>query len=310
MKLVAGSANPALAQAVARTLNIPLAACLSERFPDGELHIEIRESVRGEQVYLIQPTCPPVADHLLELLLMADACRRAGADAMTAVLPYYGYARQDRRAKGREPIAARLLADLIAAARIARVLAVDLHTPAAEGFFPMPVEHLSAVALLADAVRPALGVEPVVVAPDLGAVRLADRYATLLGCPVATVHKLRIGPAAVQVREIVGEVRGRSPVVVDDMMSTGHTVAAAVRGLLAAGCRPEVTVVVSHGLLVGPIERVLQDLPIGRIVTTDSVPPRADLPLPVAVASLAPLLGDAIRRLDRHESLGDLVVHR
>ena len=126
----------------------------------------------------------------------------------------------------------------------------------------------------------------------------------------STVHKLRIGPAAVQVREIVGEVRGRSPVVVDDMMSTGHTVAAAVRGLLAAGCRPEVTVVVSHGLFVGPIERVLQDLPIGRIVTTDSVPPRADLPLPVAVASLAPLLGDAIRRLDRHESLGDLVVHR
>ena len=171
------------------------------------------------------------------------------------------------------------------------------------------MEHLSAVQILADTVRPKLARNAVVVAPDLGAVRLADRYAMLLGLPMVTVHKHRLGPEAVQVREIVGDVRGRAPVIVDDMISTGHTIATAVRALLAAGCQPDITVLVSHGLFVGPIEQVLRDLPIGRVVTTDSVPPRADLPLPLEVASLAPLLVEAIQRLHRGESLSDLVVH-
>jgi ribose-phosphate pyrophosphokinase len=187
---------------------------------------------------------------------------------------------------------------------------VDLHTPASEAFFSVPVEHLSAVHLLADAVRAAITADAIVVAPDLGAVRLAEGYAGLLGLPQATVHKIRQGPEAVQVREIVGDVRDRPPVIVDDMISTGHTVAAAVRALLAAGCKPDVTVVISHGLFVGPIERVLRDLPIGRLVTTDTVPPRVDLPLPVEVATVAPLLVEAIRRLHRDESLSELVVHR
>jgi ribose-phosphate pyrophosphokinase len=310
LKLFTGSANPGLAQAVARALDTPMAACVAERFPDGELHLEIHESVRGHDIYLLQPTCPPVADHLLELLLLADACRRAGADTITAVIPYYGYARQDRRAKGREPVAARLVADLTAAGGIDRVVLVDLHTPATEAFFSVPVEHLSAVRLLADAVRPAVSAQTVVVAPDMGAVRLAERYATLLDRPVATVHKIRLGPEAVRVREIVGDVRGRVPLIVDDMVSTGHTVATAVRGLLAAGCEPDITVLVSHGLFVGSIDALLRGLPVGRILTTDSVPPRTDLPLPVEVTSLAPLLAEAIGRLYRHESLNDLVVHR
>jgi ribose-phosphate pyrophosphokinase len=164
--------------------------------------------------------------------------------------------------------------------------------------------------LLADAVRPAITADAIVVAPDLGAVRLAEAYAGLLNLPVATVHKVRLGPEAVQVREIVGDVRGRAPLIVDDMISTGHTIAVAVRALLAAGCRPDVTVVVSHGLFVGPIERVLRDLPVGRVVTTDTVPPRVDLPLPVNVATVAPLLVEAIRRLHRDESLSELAVHR
>ena len=310
LKLFAGSANPGLAEAVARGLGTPLGACVSERFPDGELHLEIKESVRGDDVYLMQPTCPPVADHLLELLLLADACRRAGAGVLTAIVPYYGYARQDRRAKGREPIGARLIADLVEASGIERVVLIDLHTPASEAFFSVPVEHLSAVHLLADAVRPAITADAIVVAPDLGAVRLAEAYAGLLNLPVATVHKVRLGPEAVQVREIVGDVRGRAPLIVDDMISTGHTIAVAVRALLAAGCRPDVTVVVSHGLFVGPIERVLRDLPVGRVVTTDTVPPRIDLPLPVNVATVAPLLVEAIRRLHRDESLSELAVHR
>jgi ribose-phosphate pyrophosphokinase len=310
LKLFAGSANPVLAEVVARGLGTPLGACATERFPDGELRLEIKESVRGDDVYLIQPTCPPVADHLLDLLLLADACRRAGADVLTAVMPYYGYARQDRRAKGREPIGARLIADLVQVSGIQRVVLVDLHTPASEAFFGVPVEHLSAVPLLANAVRPLISADAIVVAPDLGAVRLAEGYAGLLGLPQATVYKIRQGPEAVQVREIVGDVRGRAPVIVDDMISTGHTVAVAVRALLAAGSKPDVTVVISHGLFVGPIERVLRDLPIGRLVTTDTVPPHVDLPLPVEVATVAPLLVEAIRRLHRDESLSELVVHR
>ena len=310
VKLFAGSANPTLAEAVARGLGTPLGACAKEHFPDGELHLELKESVRGHDVYLIQPTCPPVADHLLELLLFADACRRAGAGALTAVVPYFGYARHDRRAKGREPIGARLVADLVGASGIQRVVLVDLHTPASEAFFSVPVEHLSAVHLLADQVRPAIAADAIIVAPDLGAVRLAEAYAGLLKLPVATVHKVRLGPEAVQVREIVGDVRGRVPLIVDDMISTGHTIAVAVRALLAAGCNPDVSVVVSHGLFVGSIERVLLDVPVGRIVTTDSVPPRGDLPLPVEVVSLAPLLVEAIRRLHRDESLSELTAHR
>ena len=310
IKIFAGSANPTLADAIGRGLGTPLGACATERFPDGELHLEIRESVRAHDVYLIQSTCPPVADHLLELLLLADACRRAGAGALTAIIPYFGYARQDRRAKGREPIAARMIADLVATSGIQRVILIDFHSPAGEAFFSLPVEHLSAAQILADAVRPKIDRNAVVVAPDLGALRVADRYAVLLGLPMVTVHKLRLGAEAVQVREIVGEVRGRSAVIVDDMISTGHTIATAVRALLAAGCQPDITVLVSHGLFVGPIEQVLRDLPIGQVVTTDSVPPRVDLPLPLQVASLAPLLVEAIQRLHRGDSLSDLVVHR
>jgi ribose-phosphate pyrophosphokinase len=309
LTLFTGSAHATLANAVARDIGVPLGACLRERFPDGEERVEIRESVRDHDVFLIQPTCPPVADHLLELLLLADACRRAGAGRLTAVVPYFGYARQDRRAAGREPVGARLVADLLGAGRIDRIVLLDLHTPAAEAFFSIPVEQLSAVALLAASVRP-LAAKAVVVAPDLGAVRLADQYARLLERPMATIQKIRTGPEAVAVREIAGAVRGRVALIVDDMISTGHTVAVAVRALLAAGCEPDITVAVSHGLFVGGAEQVLADLPIGRIVTTDSVPPRADLPLPIEVVGIAPLLVEAIRRLHRSESLGEIVVHR
>jgi ribose-phosphate pyrophosphokinase len=307
--LLTGSANPALAASVARAFGMPLAACLNRQFPDGERHLELHDSVRGCDVFIIQPTSPPVADHLVELLLLADACRRAGAGRVTAVMPYYGYARHDRRATGREPIGARLIADVLAAAGIDRVVAVDLHTPATEAFFSVPVEHVSAVDLLANG----LGRVPenaVVVAPDLGAVRLAERYASLLQRPMATILKTRLGPEAVEVRQLVGDVVGRMPIIVDDMISTGHTVAAAVRALLAANCEPDVTVVVSHGLFVGEIDRVLAGSPIGRIVTTDTIPPRTDLPLPVRVVSVAPIVVDVIGRLHRSESLNEILVHQ
>jgi len=309
LTLLAGSSNGPLAAAIAEAVGTPLGACLTQQFPDGERHVELLESVRDHDVFMIQPTSPPVAEHLLELLFLADACRRAGAGRLTAVIPYYGYARQDRRAAGRESIGARVIADVIAACAIGRVVVTDLHTPASEAFFSVPVEHVSAVKLLARA----LGNVPddaVVVAPDFGAVRLAEQYSHLLDRPMASVHKMRLGPESVEVRQLVGDVRGRTPIIVDDMVSTGHTVAASVRALLGAGCAPDITVVVSHGLFVGEIERVLGGLPISRIVTTDTVAQRSDLLLPITVASVAPLLAEVIKHLHRSESLSDVLAHR
>jgi ribose-phosphate pyrophosphokinase len=309
MLLFSGSSNGPLAQAVADRLGMRLAARLLERFPDGELHVEIRESVRGQRVYVLQPTCPPVEAHLFELLLIGDACRRAGAARLTAVLPYFGYARQDRRAIGRDPIAARVVANVIVAGGFDAVVAVDLHSRAAEGLFSIPTEHLSAVSLLADAVRPSAPGQGVVVAPDLGAVKLAERYGQILKLPVATVHKTRTSGLDVKVQQLVGDVRDRAPIIVDDLLSTGGTVAAAVRAVLAAGATPDITVVVTHGVFAHPAEEVLVSLPIARIFTTDSIPPRSEMRLPVEVVTLSPLLAESVRRLDRDESLGDLVSH-
>jgi ribose-phosphate pyrophosphokinase len=307
--LLSGTANPALAAEVASRVGVPLAACVTERFPDGELHVELRESVRGRKVFLLQSTSPPVEQHLFELLLFADACRRAGARERIAVIPYFGYARQDRRAKGRDPIGARVVADILTASGVDRVVVLDLHSRAAEGFFSIPAEHLSAVSLLAKAIRPEAADNPVVVAPDLGAVKLADRYGSIWGCPSATIHKVRLSGSEVKARQIVGEVRDRSPVIVDDMISTGGTVAAAVRALIAAGCRPNLTVVATHGVFAGPVAHVLRDLPIARIATTDTVTPPTDLGLPVQVVSVAPVLADVIARLDLDQSVDELISH-
>jgi len=310
MILLTGSANPVLAGEVAQRLGTPLAACVLDRFPDGELHVELRESVRGKRVFLIQSTNAPVEQHLFELLLLADACRRAGARERIAVIPYFGYARQDRRAVGRDPIGARVVADVLASAGLGGLVLLDLHSPAAEGFFAMPAEHLSAVPLLAGRIRADAGERAVIVAPDLGAVKLANRYSGLLGCPVATVYKTRLSGREVKVQQIVGDVRDRTPFIVDDMISTGGTVAAAVRALTAAGCRPDVTVVATHGVFTDQAADTLRELPIGRIVITDSVARRQDLALPVEVVTIAPLLAEVVARLDRDESLGDLVSHR
>jgi ribose-phosphate pyrophosphokinase len=309
MILLSGTANPALAQKVAERLGISLAACVLERFPDSELHVEIRESVRGQRVYVVQPTSPPIEAHLFELLLLADACKRAGASHLTGIIPYFGYARQDRRAVGREPIGGRVAADMIAAGGIDRVILVDLHSRAGEGFFSVPAEHLSAVPLLADAIGPLAVAQAVLVAPDMGAVKLAGHYSRILKLAVATIHKTRLSGRDVQVQQVVGDVRGRSPIIVDDLLSTGGTVAAAVRALLAAGCTPDISVVVAHGLFATPAEEVLRDLPIARVITTDSIAQRTDLGLPSQVVSLAPLLAEVVSRLDRNESVSDLISH-
>jgi ribose-phosphate pyrophosphokinase len=309
LKILSGSANLPLTESIAESLSVRRSQVLLERFPDTELHVEIQESVRGADVYIVQPTCPPVDEHLLELLLMGDACRRAGASHLTAVIPYFGYARQDRRSRGREPLSVRLIADLINASGFQRVVAVDFHSHAVESAFAIPVEHVSAVPLLAEAARASIRADAVIVSPDLGAVKMAERYAKLLDLPVALIHKSRISGEEVRVQRIVGEVRGKEPLVIDDMISTGGTIEKAINSLLEAGCSPSgVKVLATHGLFVGPAGQRLGRLPIEKMFVSDSVPAPESFPAPLQVVFLASLLAKTIEHLHRQESLGGLTV--
>jgi ribose-phosphate pyrophosphokinase len=265
-------------------------------------------NVRGDDVYLVESTGPPVSENVVELLLLLDACRRAGAGRLTAVVPYFGYARQDRRARGREPVGARLVCDLLPVAGVERLVAVDLHSNALEGVAGIPLEHLSAVHILADALGPTAGSNAVVVAPDLGAAKLADRYARALGAPVALVHKARLSGAQVEVRGLTGDVRGRRALIVDDMITTGATVEAAIASLVEAGCTPGITVIATHAVLVENAVQRLRTAGVERLVVTDSVA-QEGLPAWVQTVSLAPLLADAIGRLHGDESLAPLITH-
>jgi ribose-phosphate pyrophosphokinase len=307
--LLGGPANPRLAEGIGKALGARLADCEVSRFPDGEIHVEVRETVRDADVYLLQPTAPPIEAHLLQVLLLADACRRGGAARVTAVIPYFGYARQDRRASGREAVGARVVVEMLHGAGIDRVVGVDLHTTAIEGVFPMPLEHLSAMPTLAAALEGPYRDCGVVVSPDAGAIKLAERWARLLGVPVAVVHKTRLGGAVVQTRGLTGEVRGRRPLIVDDMISTGGTMAGAIEAVLEAGAVRDVVVAVSHGLFVAPAPERLASLPITRLLVTDTVSPVGTTGLPVQVVSVAPLLADAIDRLHRGRSMSDLILH-
>jgi ribose-phosphate pyrophosphokinase len=237
-----------------------------------------------------------VAEHLMELLLLADACRRAGAARITAILPYFGYARQDRRAGGLEPVSARVVADLVSIAAD-RIVAVDLHSPALEGFFSVPLEHLSAVPLLAEAFRPARTSDQVLVAPDHGAVKLVHRYAQLLDLPTATVHKVRHSGREVSACGVTGSVKDKTPVIIDDMIATGGTLVAAVEAVLEAGGRSDVTLIASHALLVGNAVDRLRRLPLRTIIASDSVAWQSDPDLPLRKVSLAGMLAEAVARL-------------
>jgi ribose-phosphate pyrophosphokinase len=305
-----GSANPTLAEAIAENLGLPLGRRSLTRFPDSELHVEIEETVRDANVFIVQPTSPPVDQHLIELFFLGDACRRAGAKSLTAIMPYFGYARQDRRASGRDAVGARLVADLIASAGFDRIVAVDLHSSALEGFFTIPLEHLSAVGLLANAARDFVGPQDVIVAPDLGAVKLGERYAELLHLSMAIIHKIRLSGTAVKVRDVVGDVRGKKPMIIDDMISTGATIEAAAHALTAAGCTPEITVVATHALQVGPANDRLAALKLRRLIVTDSVGPAFNPAMPTQVVSLAPMLAEVVSRLNVGESLDEFISHR
>jgi ribose-phosphate pyrophosphokinase len=307
MTVFAGPASVRLGVEVCETLRRPPAAYECRRFPDGEMQIEIQESVRGRDVFLLQSASPPVEQHLMELLLLADACRRAGAGRLTGVIPYFGYARQDRRTD-RRSLGARVAANVIATAGFDRLMLIDAHAPAIEGFFDIPIDHLTAVPLLARAAAPSIRDNSVVVAPDLGAVKLAREYARLLQVPMAFVHKTRLNGEKVEAHGVIGEVRNLAPLIVDDMLSTGGTIEAAMGALRAAGAVEPMSVAVTHALLVGRAREVLRKLPIARLMAGDTVAIEQPAEPHLEITSVAPLIAAAIRRDHRDESLADLRV--
>jgi ribose-phosphate pyrophosphokinase len=304
--VLAGPASVHLGADVCKFLRISPAPYDCLRFPDGEALVEIHESVRGHDVYILQATSPPVEEHLMQLLLLADACRRAGAGRLTAVIPYFGYARQERRS-ARRSLGARVAANIIGSVGFDRLMLIDAHTPAIEGFFDVPLDHLTAVPLLAQAAAAtSIHERSVVVAPDLGAVKLARAYANQLHIPMAFVHKTRLDGDRVEAHAVIGDVRGRLPLIVDDMLSTGATIEAAVGALRAADAETPMSVVVTHALLVGRAREILQRLPLTRTIATDTVVIAPPTFPQLDIVSVASLLATAIRRNHWDESLADL----
>lgn len=295
--LMAGTASRALAWRLASELGVGVGAAEVERFPDGETSLIVEEEVEGRDVFVVQATSPPVNDHLIELLAFADGCRRGGARRIVAIMPYFGYARSDRRQGGACPVMASLAAELIEAAGFDRVVVVDAHTAQIEGFFRSPVDPLSAVPTLAAALTGRVPEGAVVVAPDLGAAERAADLAQRLDLDFAVLQKRRRSGALVEIVHVFGNVRGRSCLIVDDMISTGGTIAEAVRALREAGADGEMIVAATHGVLTTPARSRLAGLGLREIVLTDTIPVDAETWPMVRVVSVAPLLADAVRRI-------------
>lgn len=273
MKIFAGRNSMALANSICRHLEMPLSKSNCEVFPDGELLVELKEDVRGRDCFVVLSTGLPVNDNLMELLIYADSLRRASAKRITAVIPYFGYARQDRKDKGRTPITAKLVANLITVAGYHRVLALDLHAAQLQGFFDLPLDHMAAAPVFEEYLlehRKELG-DVVVVSPDVGNVKVANMYAEMLGGDLAIVHKRRISGSEVSANTIVGEVSGKTAIMVDDMISTAGTVCEAARVVMEHGAK-DCMVIATHAVMVGPaVERLIKS-PISRIFVTDSIP--------------------------------------
>jgi ribose-phosphate pyrophosphokinase len=295
--IFSGSANPRLAEAIARELGEHTGACTVERFPDGEVAIKLLEPVRGKQVVLVQPTSPPVNDHLLELAALADACRRGAAARITAVVPYFGYGRSDKRQGRSEPIMGRVVADLLESVGVGHVITLDLHTPQTEGFFHAPIDILTAVPTLCDRLRNRLPAGAVVVSPDVGRVTLATQYAECLDLPLVVMHKKRVSGSETQITDVTGDVALRACLLVDDVISTGGTILESVKALLEAGARHEIIVAATHGLFVAGAREKLSHPAINELVVTDTVPvTESDLPR-IRVISVAPIIAACLERL-------------
>src|SRR5499426_614933 len=309
LKLFSGNANRPLAEEIAKTLQLTLGDADVSRFSDGEVYVQINENVRGEDVFVIQPTCPPVNDHLMELLVMIDAFKRASAGRITAVLPYYGYGRQDRKVMGRVPITAKLVADLITAAGCHRILAVDLHAGQIQGFFNMPVDHLfAAPPVIVDYLAKKDLKDLVVVSPDAGGVERARAIAKRLKAGLAIIDKRREGPNQAVAMHLIGDVHGQDAVVIDDMIDTAGTLVQAVEALAREGARRILACGV-HAVLSGPAIDRIKASPLEEVVVTNSIAvTEAKRTGRLTVLTVAPLLGEAIRRIHDEESVSTLFV--
>ncbi len=309
LKIFSGNSNPAFAHKVAKAAGVELGHSQISRFADGEIQVEIEESVRGSHVFVVQSTCPPVNESYMELFLMLDALKRASAHEITAVIPYFGYARQDRKVAPRAPISSKCMADLITAAGAQRVVAVDLHAAQIQGFFDVPVDHLFGIPTMARAWRERFGFgeEFVAVSPDAGGVERTRAFAKRIDAPIAIIDKRRTKPGEAKALHLIGEVRDKTAIIIDDMIDTAGTLTQAVDSLLKNGAN-QVFAVATHALLSGPAISRLTESGITKVLVTDTIPLSAQAAAceKIEVISVAPLVADAIRRIYTNDSVSTL----
>lgn len=310
VSIFSGNANPALTNEICQYLEVPVGKSRVSRFSDGETFCVIQENVRGVDTYVVQPTCKPVNDNVMELLIMVDALRRASAGSITAVIPYYGYARQDRKVAPRTPITSKLVADLIVAAGVDRIVSLDLHAGQIQGFFNIPFDHLFAMpALLDEHLRPNYGRDVVIVSPDAGGVERARAYSKRLGGTLAIIDKRRERANESEVMNIIGEVEGKSCLILDDIIDTAGTLVNAANALVAAGAT-RVAACATHPVLSGPAVQRISESPLAEVVITNSIPlsDEAKATNKFKVVSVARLLAEAIRRIHHSDSVSSLFV--
>jgi len=306
LQVFTGNSNPGLAEAIMRFLGMPLGRAVVGRFKNGETRVKLEENVRGSDVFVIQSMQAPVNEHLMEMLIMIDALRRSSAARITAVIPYYGYAKQEKKSSGREPISAKLVSNLLVTAGAQRILTIDLHAPAIEGFFDIPVDHLRAGPMLAEHFRRQLLENVVVVSPDAGGVGRAEDFRIRIGADLAIIAKKRIVVDKPEVIEMVGDVAGKTALLVDDMISTGGTLVEAANALLGRGAK-EVFACAVHGLFADGAARKMRESGITKAVVTDTVPlPEHERDSAIEVISMAPLLAEAIMRIHKGLSISAL----
>ena len=308
IRLISGTAHPQLAEAIAECMDVPLCDAQVGRFPDGEIDIKINDDVRGADCFVLQPLCPPVNENWIELLLLLDCLRRASAGRVTAVMPYYGYARKDRKDEGRVPISAKVVANTLTQGGADRVLTIDMHAAQIQGFYDIPVDHLYAKPVLLKAILE-MGIgRPVIVTPDVGGIKMARSYAKALGADLAIVDKRRISGSKIEIEHMIGDVRDRNVIIVDDMISTGGSISEAARIVRQNGAQ-RIVLAVSHAVLCGPAVERLDACPADVILVTDTIPRRGKSPAKLQVVSVAPLLARAILNLHESKSLSQLFDH-
>ncbi len=308
IKIFTGNSNVALVEKVCDYLSIPLGNATVGRFPDGEVDVKVDEDVRGSDIFIIQPTCSPVNDSLAELLILIDCFKRASSARITAVLPYYGYARKDRKDEGRVPITAKLVANLITEAGADRVLTMDLHAAQIQGFFDIPVDHLLAFPVISEYYREKDLSDFVVVSPDVGGIKIARQYSNHLNMRLAVVDKRRMGPEEIEVGFVIGDVEGRNAIIIDDLIATGGSICQAARVLKEKGAK-DIYVGATHPVLCGAAVEKLSEAPIKEIAVTDTIPlsdHAKSLGTKIKVLSVSSLLGEAIKRIHTNMSISSM----